>query len=118
MAKLTALLALNTAHFQAGLKNAAREIGAFKKNVDGASGMGKGFAGIGTALGASIAAGVAVAGASIAVVGKSISSAADFEQTKVAFTTLIGDAGHPTTKGLFSTLKDTVNEAFLALGQL
>ena len=57
MAKLTALLALNTAHFQAGLKNAAREICSFKKNIDGASGIGKGFAEIGTSLGASIAAG-------------------------------------------------------------
>lgn len=65
-----------------------------------------------------------------------MNAAADFEQTKVAFTTLTGDAAKAeqnltrlrkfagmmdaqsnTTKGLFSTLKDAVNGVFLALVQ-
>ena len=58
----------------------------------GALALQKGFALTGTALKAGI--GAALAGGAAAVAGgvKAVNAAADFEQTKVAFTTLIGDA--------------------------
>ena len=58
----------------------------------GAAALSKGFEVAGTAFKASI--GTAMAGGAAAVGGgvKAVNAAADFEQTKVAFTTLIGDA--------------------------
>ena len=58
----------------------------------GAAALQKGFSLAGTALKASIG-GVLAGGAAIMAGGvKAVNAAADFEQTKVAFTTLIGDA--------------------------
>ena len=58
----------------------------------GAAALSKGFAVTGVALKTGI--GAALAGGAAAMGGgvKAVNSAADFEQTKVAFTTLIGDA--------------------------
>jgi tape measure domain-containing protein len=59
----------------------------------GAASLGKGFdvaaLGLKAGIGAALAGGAAAVGVGV----KAVSSAADFEQTKVAFTTLIGDAG-------------------------
>ena len=58
----------------------------------GAVAMGKGFSAAGLALKASIGAAMAGGAAALGVGVKAVNAAADFEQTKVAFTTLIGDA--------------------------
>ena len=58
----------------------------------GAVALGKGFSLAGTALKASIGAAMAGGAAALGVGVKAVNAAADFEQTKVAFTTLIGDA--------------------------
>jgi len=59
----------------------------------GAAALGAGFSATGVALKAGIGAALAGGAAAMAVGVKAVTSAADFEQTKVAFTTLIGDAG-------------------------
>jgi tape measure domain-containing protein len=58
----------------------------------GAVALQKGFSVAGTAFKASIGAAMAGGAAAVGVGMKAVNSAADFEQTKVAFTTLIGDA--------------------------
>ncbi|MCX6877849.1 MAG: hypothetical protein NTW21_29160 [Verrucomicrobia bacterium] len=58
----------------------------------GAVALGKGFEVSGIALKAGIGAALAGGAAAMGVGVKAVTSAADFEQTKVAFTTLIGDA--------------------------
>ncbi len=66
----------------------------------GRAGLGKGGAAVlqqgfglaGTAFKASIGAAIAGGAAAVGVGMKSVMAAADFEQTKVAFATLIGDA--------------------------
>jgi tape measure domain-containing protein len=58
----------------------------------GAAALQKGFGVAGTAFKASIGAAMAGGAAAVGVGMKAVTAAADFEQTKVAFTTLIGDA--------------------------
>jgi tape measure domain-containing protein len=58
----------------------------------GAAALQKGFSVAGTAFKASIGAAMAGGVAAVGVGMKAVTAAADFEQTKVAFTTLIGDA--------------------------
>ena len=58
----------------------------------GSAALSKGFAGTAIALKAGIGAALAGGAAAMGVGVKAVNSAADFEQTKVAFTTLIGDA--------------------------
>jgi tape measure domain-containing protein len=58
----------------------------------GAAALQKGFNVAGTAFKASIGAAMAGGAAAVGVGMKAVTTAADFEQTKVAFTTLIGDA--------------------------
>ncbi|MBN8457417.1 MAG: tape measure protein [Verrucomicrobia bacterium] len=58
----------------------------------GAAALGKGFDVAGVAFKASIGAAMAGGAAAMGVGMKSVMAAADFEQTKVAFATLIGDA--------------------------
>jgi tape measure domain-containing protein len=58
----------------------------------GAAALQKGFSVAGTAFKASIGAAMAGGAAAVGVGMKAVTAAADFEQTKVAFTTLIGDA--------------------------
>ena len=58
----------------------------------GAAALQKGFSAAGTAFKASIGAAMAGGAAAVGVGMKAVNAAADFEQTKVAFTTLIGDA--------------------------
>jgi tape measure domain-containing protein len=58
----------------------------------GAAALQKGFSLAGTAFKASIGAAMAGGAAAVGVGMKAVTTAADFEQTKVAFTTLIGDA--------------------------
>jgi hypothetical protein len=63
MAKLTALLTLNTAGFQSALKHAKSETNGLKNSMSGmSSGASKGFASMGGAM-KSVAAGAAVAAA-------------------------------------------------------
>ena len=59
----------------------------------GAAALTKGFSVAGTALKAGIGAALAGGAAALGIGVKAVNAAADFEQTKVAFTTLIGDAG-------------------------
>jgi tape measure domain-containing protein len=59
----------------------------------GAAALSKGFDVAGVAFKASIGAAMAGGAAAVGVGMKSVMAAADFEQTKVAFATLIGDAG-------------------------
>ncbi|MBN8457275.1 MAG: tape measure protein [Verrucomicrobia bacterium] len=59
----------------------------------GAAALSKGFDLAGVAFKASIGAAMAGGAAAVGVGMKSVMAAADFEQTKVAFATLIGDAG-------------------------
>jgi tape measure domain-containing protein len=59
----------------------------------GAVALSKGFSVAGTALKAGVGAALAGGAAAMGVGVKAVNSAADFEQTKVAFATLIGDAG-------------------------
>jgi hypothetical protein len=58
----------------------------------GSAALSKGFAVTGIALKAGIGAALAGGAATMGVGMKAVNSAADFEQTKVAFSTLIGDA--------------------------
>jgi tape measure domain-containing protein len=58
----------------------------------GAAALSKGFSVAGTAFKASIGAAMAGGAAAVGIGVKAVNAAADFEQTKVAFTTLIGDA--------------------------
>ena len=58
----------------------------------GAAALQKGFSVAGTAFKASIGAAMAGGAAAVGVGRKAVTTAADFEQTNVAFTTLIGDA--------------------------
>ena len=59
----------------------------------GAAALSKGFSVAGTALKAGVGAALAGGAAAMGVGVKAVNAAADFEQTKVAFATLIGDAG-------------------------
>ena len=59
----------------------------------GAAALSKGFSVAGTALKAGVGAALAGGAAAMGVGVKAVNAAADFEQTKVAFSTLIGDAG-------------------------
>ena len=58
----------------------------------GAAALSKGFSVAGTAFKASIGAAMAGGAAAVGIGMKAVNAAADFEQTKVAFSTLIGDA--------------------------
>ena len=74
------------------------DISALKRSLEHAVGAVKGSAGRMSAIAATgmkVGLGAALAGgaAAVGVAVKAVTSAADFEQTKVAFTTLIGDAG-------------------------
>lgn len=59
----------------------------------GAAALSKGFSVAGTALKVGVGAALAGGAAAMGVGVKAVNAAADFEQTKVAFSTLIGDAG-------------------------
>jgi tape measure domain-containing protein len=59
----------------------------------GAAALSKGFSVAGTALKAGVGAALAGGAAAMGVGVKAVNAAADFEQTKVAFSTLIGDVG-------------------------
>ncbi len=59
----------------------------------GAAALSKGFSVAGTALKVGVGAALAGGAAAMGVGVKAVNAAADFEQTKVAFATLIGDAG-------------------------
>ena len=72
MAKLTALLTLNTAGFQSALKSAKSATGGLKNSMAGmSSGASKGFASMGGAM-KSVAKGTAVVAASVAAAGAAI----------------------------------------------
>lgn len=72
MAKLTALLTLNTAGFQSALKTAKSETSGLKNSMAGmSSGASKGFASMGTAM-KSVAKGTAVVAAGVAAAGAAI----------------------------------------------
>lgn len=72
MAKLTALLTLNTSGFQSALKSAKSETGGLKNSMAGmSSGASKGFASMGNAM-KSVAKGTAVAAAAVAAAGAAI----------------------------------------------
>jgi hypothetical protein len=72
MAKLTALLTLNTAGFQSALKSAKSETGGLKNSMAGmSSGASKGFASMGSAM-KSVAKGTAVVAAAVAAAGAAI----------------------------------------------
>ena len=105
MSALTVTLGADITALKRGMAAAAQLVAASARRMSvigasGLAGIGKGgaaaleggFRVAGTAMKASIASalagGAAAAGAGI----KAVTAAADFEQTKVAFTTLIGDA--------------------------
>jgi hypothetical protein len=72
MAKLTALLTLNTTGFQSALKSAKSETGGLKNSMAGmSSGASKGFASMGSAM-KSMAKGTAVVAAAVAAAGAAI----------------------------------------------
>ena len=72
MAKLTALLTLNTAGFQSALKTAKSETSGLKNSMAGmSSGASKGFASMGSAM-KSVAKGTAVVAAAVAAAGAAI----------------------------------------------
>jgi len=72
MAKLTALLTLNTTGFQSALKSAKSETGGLKNSMAGmSSGASKGFASMGSAM-KSVAKGTAVVAAAVAAAGAAI----------------------------------------------
>jgi hypothetical protein len=72
MAKLTALLTLNTAGFQSALQSAKSATGGLKNSMAGmSSGASKGFASMGTAM-KSVAKGTAVVAASVAAAGAAV----------------------------------------------
>ena len=72
MAKLTALLTLNTAGFQSALKSAKSETGGLKNSMAGmSSGASKGFASMGSSM-KSVAKGTAVVAAAVAAAGAAI----------------------------------------------
>ena len=72
MAKLTALLTLNTAGFQSALKTAKSETSSLKNSMAGmSSGASKGFASMGSAM-KSVAKGPAVVAAAVAAAGAAI----------------------------------------------
>jgi hypothetical protein len=72
MAKLTALLTLNTAGFQSALKSAKSATGGLKNSMAGmSSGASKGFASMGSAM-KSVAKGTAVVAAAVAAAGAAV----------------------------------------------
>jgi len=74
MAKLTALLSLNTTGFQSALKGAKASTGELKNSMNNmSSGASKGFASMGNAM-KSVAKGTAVVAASVAAAGAAISA--------------------------------------------
>jgi tape measure domain-containing protein len=87
MSSLTVTLGADISSLKRGLASATSLVAASASRMGRT--VGAGLAGLGKAgIGAALAGGAAAVG----IAAKSISSAADFEQTKVAFTTLIGDA--------------------------
>jgi hypothetical protein len=76
MAKLTALLTLNTSGFQSGLKNAKTSTNGLKSSMSGmSSGASKGFASMGSAM-KSVAKGTAVVTAAVAAAGAAVGAMA------------------------------------------
>jgi tape measure domain-containing protein len=83
MSALTVTLGADISALRRSMASATQLVSASAKKMASLS-----AAGLKMGLGAALAGGAAALGAGI----KSVTSAADFEQTKVAFTTLIGDA--------------------------
>jgi tape measure domain-containing protein len=84
MSALTVTLGADISALRRSMASATQLVSASAKKMASIS-----AAGLKLGLGAALAGGATALGAGI----KSVTSAADFEQTKVAFTTLIGDAG-------------------------
>ena len=106
MSALTVTLGADITALQRAMAGATELVGASTRRMGrltgaglaglgrgGAAALQKGFGVAGTAFKASISAALAGGAAAVGVGMKAVNSAADFEQTKVAFTTLIGDAG-------------------------
>ncbi|PAW69575.1 MAG: hypothetical protein B9S38_09570 [Verrucomicrobiia bacterium Tous-C4TDCM] len=105
MSALTVTLGADITALKRAMAGATELVGASARRMDrltgaglaglgrgGAAALQKGFSVAGTAFKASIGAALAGGAAAVGVGMKAVTAAADFEQTKVAFTTLIGDA--------------------------
>jgi tape measure domain-containing protein len=105
MSALTVTLGADITALKRAMAGATELVGASARRMGSLTGAGlaglgkggavalqKGFSLAGTAFKASIGAAMAGGAAAVGVGMKAVNSAADFEQTKVAFTTLIGDA--------------------------
>jgi tape measure domain-containing protein len=105
MSALTVTLGADITALKRAMAGATELVGASAKRMGKMSGAGlagigkggaavlsKGFSVAGTALKAGVGAALAGGAAAMGVGVKAVSAAADFEQTKVAFSTLIGDA--------------------------
>jgi tape measure domain-containing protein len=106
MSALTVTLGADITALKRAMAGATELVGASARHMSKLSGAGlaglgkggaatlsKGFSVAGVALKAGIGAALAGGTAAVGVGVKAINAAADFEQTKVAFSTLIGDAG-------------------------
>jgi len=106
MSALTVTLGADISALKRAMAGATELVGASAKRMAKMSGAGlaglgkggaaalqKGFSVAGTAFKAGIGAALAGGTAAVGIGTKAITAAADFEQTKVAFTTMIGDAG-------------------------
>ena len=105
MSALTVTLGADITALKRAMAGATELVGASARRMDrltgaglaglgrgGAAALQKGFSVAGTAFKASIGAAMAGGAAAVGIGMKAVTAAADFEQTKVAFTTLIGDA--------------------------
>jgi tape measure domain-containing protein len=105
MSALTVTLGADITALKRAIAGATELVGASARRMGRLTGMGlaglgkggaaalqKGFNVAGTAFKASIGAAMAGGAAAVGVGMKAVTAASDFEQTKVAFTTLIGDA--------------------------
>jgi tape measure domain-containing protein len=106
MSALTVTLGADITALRRAMAGATELVGASAKRMSkltgaglaglgkgGAAALSKGFLVAGTALKAGIGTALAGGAAAMGVGVKAVNAAADFEQTKVAFSTLIGDAG-------------------------
>ena len=105
MSALTVTLGADITSLKRAMAGATELVGASAKRMGkltgaglaglgkgGAAALSKGFSVAGTALKAGIGSAFAGGAAAMGVGVKAVNAAADFEQTKVAFSTLIGDA--------------------------
>jgi tape measure domain-containing protein len=106
MSALTVTLGADITALRRAMAGATELVGASAKRMSkltgaglaglgkgGAAALSKGFSVAGTALKAGIGTALAGGAAAMGVGVKAVNAAADFEQTKVAFATMIGDAG-------------------------